>query len=241
MVASAPGEARTGSHSASNERPHQRFKQVASSCFHEVLSNNDASARAALGPPLAPQESGPARGKVCAGLDRGPLGADGAWLGSDKGPSGSEPLASPAEGEEPDLSEGGPAGFEYLPSDSSDKQERPVLLDPMERVLASPHGRPAPPVAPAAPHSAGVMNQVAEQVLKRIQISGDGRSGKVRMEVRLGELEGSTVELDYDDRGGLQVHVELASEATEGTRRSLQALEARLRQRGLPLTTFDVD
>lgn len=242
MVASAPGERRTGSSSAPNERAAPPFKHVTSSCFHDVLSNRFANARTALLHPLTPPESSPARGKVCAGLEHGQSGADGASLRSDKGLLDSEPLAGPAEGDGLDLPECAPeGGLEHPPLELSDKQERPVLLDPMERVLASPHCRSTHPVAPPAPNAAPVMNQVAEQVLKRIQISGDGKSGKVRMELRLGELEGSTVELDYDDRGGLHVHVELPSEATEGTRRSLEALETRLRERGLPLTSFDVD
>lgn len=106
-------------------------------------------------------------------------------------------------------------------------------LDPLDRVLLQQGPRLSSP--PAA-----VLDQLAQQLVRRCSVQGDGRSGKVRLELG-GALERSVVELVFDGGSGqLRVDVEVPNDAPPEVERFLRGLEGHLRDRGLPLEGFEL-
>jgi hypothetical protein len=112
-----------------------------------------------------------------------------------------------------------------------------ALVDPLQRALAQPvggfplsHGAATPPA----------LEQMAAQLLRRCSLSGDGRSGRVRLEIAAGDLSGSVVELHYD-AAARSLHVEVGLGGASAARpEQLEAIRQRLLERGLPLVSFDV-
>lgn len=117
-------------------------------------------------------------------------------------PPRADPNELPSESGEPPL--GAPEPERDLPDLAP--------LDRFERVLL----QQAPRLQPAAPAPV-VVEQVAQQV-SRLWMQGDGRSGRVRLELD-GAYRGSIVEVVYDGGSGqLHVDVELSDGAAGSTR-----------------------
>src|SRR5690606_21745007 len=132
-------------------------------------------------------------------------------------PEGGEDLA--ARGRE------GPLDPERLAAEApSEGEPVPLLeapgLDVWERRLAQSAARPVAAPPPFDPTLA---------VLRRCLASGDGRSGRVRLELGEGAFEGSAVDVVYDGvRRELSVVVELGAEADGNVAERLASLRRRL-------------